>query len=223
LGLLAHDMRNPLSALQSNVSFLATVADPESDDMRDAVADTLASCDGLSHIIDNFEVMAHMLAGSPELDRGPVGIVPLVNDVVGRSRAVAKSHGVDVKFTQPSDVAVRVVAHREMLGRALQNVLRNAIQHSPEGASVAVTVTVADGDCVITMADAGPALDKSFREIAFSADGQLTAKGQTGARYGRGLGLYCAAAAAEAAGARIELRDHSGAGNAFSIAVPAHR
>src|SRR5262245_20834422 len=124
-------MRNPLSALQSNVSFLATVADADSDDMRDAIADTLASCDGLSHIIDNFEIIAHLLAGAPELDRGPVGITPLVNDVVGKSRAIARSHGVRVEFeSQEAHSALRVTAHREMLGRAVQNLLRNSVQHS---------------------------------------------------------------------------------------------
>lgn len=224
LGLLAHDMRNPLSALQSNVSFLATVAEAESDDMRDAVADTLASCDGLSHIIDNFEIIAHILAGAPELEKGPVGITPLVNDVVGKSRSVARSHGVRVEFeTQAEHSALRVSAHREMLGRALQNLLRNSVQHSPEGDAVEVSLVVAGDQCRVCLFDSGPQLAERFREIAFSAEGQLTAKAQTGARYGRGLGLFCAAAAAVAAGAQIDLDQSPEVGNLFALSVPLYR
>lgn len=218
-------MRNPLSALQSNVSFLATVADAESDDMREAVADTLASCDGLSHIIDNFEVMAHILAGSPELEKGPVGITPLVNDVVGKSRSIARSHGVRVAFeTEARHSALRVVAHREMLARALQNLLRNAVQHSPEGESVEVSLSASGDECRVSLFDSGPLLAERFRDVAFSADGQLTAKGQTGARYGRGLGLFCAGAAASAAGARLDFDTPAPAGgNLFVVAIPLHR
>src|SRR6186713_225154 len=53
LGLLAHDLRNPLSALHSNLGYLDTVLSSHDDEAREAVEDGVVSCDGLSHVIDN--------------------------------------------------------------------------------------------------------------------------------------------------------------------------
>ena len=55
LGLFAHDLRNPLSALQSNASYLESTPGIDQDSLE-AIADLLVACDGLAHIIDNLDV-----------------------------------------------------------------------------------------------------------------------------------------------------------------------
>ena len=58
LGLFAHDLRNPLSALHSNVSFLGSVLGTGDNDAREALEDVAASSDALGHITDNLELFA---------------------------------------------------------------------------------------------------------------------------------------------------------------------
>jgi signal transduction histidine kinase len=211
LALLAHDMRNPLSALQSNVSYVASFfGDSAEQDVREALEDTAACCDGMSHIIDNLEVLSQALAGSSNWERVPVPIAQLLADAVARNQAVAKSHDVRIELEVPGERehGLCVLANRQMLARALQNLLRNSIQYSCGGEPVRVSFRLSEGWCEIVIRDAGPSLAPEHRDVAFTPQGQLRAKGLSGGRYGRGLGLLSARICAEAAGASASAGDN---------------
>jgi signal transduction histidine kinase len=64
LGLFAHDLRNPLSALHSNVSFLSSVVATTDTEAHEALEDVAASSDALGHITDNLELFALALDGA---------------------------------------------------------------------------------------------------------------------------------------------------------------
>src|SRR5690606_33632875 len=61
LGLITHDMRNPLAALSSNVGFLNMVSDGMSEDAREAVDDLQLSVEAMGRIIDSLELLCHDL------------------------------------------------------------------------------------------------------------------------------------------------------------------
>ena len=63
LALIVHDLRNPLSALHSNASFLQSARDAVSTDFKEALEDVSASCEALGHIIDNVELLSLKLRG----------------------------------------------------------------------------------------------------------------------------------------------------------------
>jgi len=221
LGLLAHDLRNPLSALHSNVGYLASALGDVDPEMREALADTLVSCDGLAHIIDNIEVLAHALAAQQNLAKLQIDIVPLIVEAVARNQALAKSHGVELVLDPAaSSLSARVQAHREMLARALGNLVRNGIQHSAGAAAVRVSARLESGQCIVTIEDGGLPLSEQLHEEGFTAGGQLVAKSARGGRYSRGLGLFSARVSAEAAGAFVRVVRTPGATNAFELFLP---
>lgn len=201
LGLFAHDIRNPLSALQSNVGFVGGVLESPDPDVRDALSDAMASCQGLVDIVDNLEVLAHVLRGGGRLELGPLEIAPLLEEVVRRLAGAARSHDTKLELVSPLP-EVTVLSQREMLLRALSNLVRNAIQHGGRTPVVISSVT-ASSRCSVRVEDRGPPVSAELGEQVFSAPGQLVAKGARGGRYGRGLGLFCARAAAEAAGGAV--------------------
>ncbi len=220
LGLIAHDLRNPLSALHSNVSFLGSVFEGADEDTREALADTVVSCDGLLHIIDNLDLLAYVLRGRQPLPTAPVLLAPLVAEVVARSAGAAKSHGVEL-FVDPalSSLGTRVLAHREMLARAMGNLLHNAIQHHGGDRPVHVSAREEQARAHIRITDGGVPLAEELRESGFSAIGQVASKGASGGRYGRGIGLYSAHVAAGAAGARIVWVQPESGGNGFELSL----
>jgi hypothetical protein len=68
--------------------------------------------------------------------------------------------------------------------------------------------------------DGGAPVSDDFLEMAFTAEGQVAAKGQLGARYSRGLGLFAARLAADAIGAQVlAVSPPSGSGNAFELSI----
>ena len=220
LGLIVHDLRNPLSALHSNASFLQSARDATSPDVKEALEDVSASCEALGHIIDNVELLALALRGDRRFEQNSFSVRDLISDALSRSRSLATSYSVRVEFVPSPDADTKLVANREMLGRALGNLIKNAIQHAQDGIPVKVSARLDAERVVLLIEDGGAPVSADFQDKAFSAEGQVTAKGLVGARYSRGVGLFAARLAADAAGAQVRaVAAPSGAGNAFELSV----
>lgn len=220
LGLLAHDLRNPLSALHSNVGFLNSVLRDIDNDTREALSDTLVSCDGLASIIDNLELLSQSLIGARGGATAPVNLHPIVAQGVRRSEALAKSHGMRLALGEEQEGQLLVQSNREMLELAFGNLLRNAIQHGAPSAPVCVRIERRGPEAVVRVEDAGQPVDPDLSDEVFSAAGQVRCKGMSSGRYGRGLGLFCARVAAAAAGARVAaVASPSASGNVFELVV----
>ncbi|HEX3776183.1 MAG TPA: HAMP domain-containing sensor histidine kinase [Polyangiaceae bacterium] len=220
LGLIVHDLRNPLSALHSNASFLQSARDVSSPDVKEALEDVSASCEALGHIIDNVELLALALRGERRFEQNSFTVRELINDALSRARSLAASYSVRVEFVPSPEADARLAANREMLGRALGNLIKNGIQHAQNGVPVKVSTKASGDRTLLVVEDGGAPIAPEFMERAFSAEGQVSAKGLVGARYSRGVGLYAARLAADAAGATVRaIAPPSGTGNAFELSI----
>lgn len=219
LNLLAHDLRNPLSALQSNLGYLQS-AIPESDrDAREAAGDGLISCDGLAHVIDNIDLLGLALRQTVRTDGAAIDLVALVTDVASACRTMAQSHGVGLEVEKNLKTGGVADGSREYLTRALANLVRNSIQHSPPGNVVRIVLRADPAHFVLRVEDAGSKFPESLRTAAFTPSGQVNAKNVPSGRYSRGAGLYAAAIAASLGRGTVRIAEDSGAGNAFELVL----
>jgi signal transduction histidine kinase len=217
LGMLAHDLRNPLSALESNLGFLETELAPKASGVGEVIEDLRLSCDGLGRIIDAVDLLGRHLLEERRSERVTSPVPLVLGAALEGAQASARSHWVELVVAPDSlRSAARVRAGRDMLVRAIQALLQNAIQHAPQGSEVHVVTHETASSVVFRIQDSGPALESEFLEDAFSAEGQLRAKRSRGGRYGKGLGLFCARVCANAAGVELRLANQPG-GNAFEI------
>jgi signal transduction histidine kinase len=218
LGLFAHDLRNPLSALHSNVSFLGSVVAATDTEAHEALEDVAASSDALGHITDNLELFALALDGAKPREPHEFPLRELLREAAQKSRRFAESYRVALEVDTDSAGDLRGFANRDMTLRALSNLIRNAIQHAGETGKVSVRAARIEGGLVVGVNDSGAPLSHDMGEAAFTAEGQLSTKNVSGGRYSRGLGLYAARIAAGVAGARVR----SGiAGSRFELCITA--
>lgn len=220
LALIAHDLRNPLSAIHSNLGFLSStlVDDAESvgggtsertDELRDALSDGLISCEGLTHMIDNIEIWGQVLRGATPPAKSAMAVADLVQDSVSRCTAVADSYGIKLeRVRSASDLArTAVVVNREQVCKALGNLIRNAIQHSTPGQVVGVGIRwpseTARSKLQVVVEDTGTPIEPNAAAVLFTAEGQLRAKASSEGRYSRALGLFIARLGAELGGGRV--------------------
>jgi signal transduction histidine kinase len=221
LALIAHDLRNPLSAIHSNLGFLnSTLAEEREEaarggssdrgeELRDALSDGLISCEGLTHMIDNIEILGQVLREASLPAKSVLSAADLVQDTVGRCLAVADSYGIKLERARASgDLAhANVVANREQTCKALGNLIRNAIQHSSPGQTVTVGLRwPLEGDrnrLQVVVEDQGAPIATSVLAGLFTANGQVRAKASSDGRYSRALGLYIARLGAELGGGRV--------------------
>lgn len=208
--MFTHDLRNPLSALHSNVGYLSSAANAALDeDAREALEDMVVACEGLGHIIDNLDLFAVSLTESQVAGQlASAGVNTLVQAVVERCRLAATSHGVELQVRVAPAVAgatVRVAA--DAYERSLGNLVRNAIQHAPFGSVIEISAEKNDDQVGVLVLDRGTRVHPEQAKEVFSASGQAKLKGPSISRYSRGLGLHAAAIAASAAGARVSVGD----------------
>jgi signal transduction histidine kinase len=204
LGLFAHDLRNPLSALHSNVSFLGSVVGTADTEAHEALEDVAASSDALGHITDNLELFALALDGAKRREPHEFPLREVLREAAQKSRRFAESYRVKLEVDAESATDMRGFANRDMLLRCLSNLIRNAIQHAGESGKVSVRASRNGAELVVGVSDSGVPLSKDVGEQAFTAEGQLSTKNVSGGRYSRGLGLYAARIAAGVAGARVQ-------------------
>jgi len=206
--MLAHDMRNPLSALLTNIHFVKSVVKQNEPDVEEALSDSALSCTILSQLIGNLDVLGRaFLTVLP--DPRPTAVRQAAGEAVLRMAAQATLAGIEIRFS-PGTHAPTLLVEPNFFGRAIDNLLANALQYSPAQGHVIIEFDTRDGRGSLIMADSGPTVPRELRELVLTGEGQVSAKQRFDARYGRGLGLYCAAQAARISGAQIAIGERDG-------------
>jgi signal transduction histidine kinase len=223
LALLSHDLRNPLAALHSNLGYLGSVLGTKDEEVSEAIADGVVSCDSLSHIIDNVDLLGVALRTAEQRYTGPSPVGAVVTAAVERCRSAAGSHGLLIEVAEGTPrVSAMIAAPRELLVRALSNLIRNSVQHAPPASTVRVSALSADGFAEVVVEDRGLPIPQALHDSAFSAAGQVEGKSRSNCRYSRGLGLLSARLAATLCGGRIVVGGSEGIeGNRFRLICPA--
>jgi signal transduction histidine kinase len=218
LSLMAHDLRNPLSALGSSIGYLVSIDQGLQPDSTESLADAQVSCVWLLQLTDNLDMLARHLMGKSQLPKSRLGIASVVMETVALCLPIAESYHVPLVLDpELSRNHETVRSNRELLSLATANLVLNAVQHGV-GGDVEIGLSVAEGNCSVTISDSGPVLTADQAEFEFRARGQTPSK--SGSRYSRGLGLFVAHVAAEAAGAHVRMVASPTSRSCLELRVP---
>jgi two-component system, OmpR family, sensor histidine kinase ChvG len=120
-------------------------------------------------------------------------------------------------FTADGSSAV-VSAARDRLAQLFENLLSNAVSFAPDGTTIDVKVTGAEGTCVISVADRGPGIPKAHLQRVF--DRFFSYRPGEGRRDHVGLGLAIAKQIVESYGGTIAASNRSEGGARFEVRLP---
>lgn len=199
---VAHDLRTPLTHLRHRLEAVraeATSVDEYAAAVDHAIADServLSMFSGLLRIAQ-IESGARR-AGFAELDLGS-----LLVEIAEIYRPVIEDGG----HTVAEDFAVPVVIEgdRDLLWQMFANLIENAINHTPAGTQIAMSLRLVQDVPTVVIADGGPGIPELHRVEVFRRFYRLERSRQV---RGDGLGLSLVAAVAELHGAKIELKDN---------------
>ena len=137
-----------------------------------------------------------------------------MNDVVRDVTGLASFAGarIELRLDLGPDLPV-VEADRDLLARAIENLLRNAIEAMPGGGTVTVSTARAAVGVRVEVRDSGPGMDAVTRERAL--EGFFTTKAS-----GSGMGLAFASRVARAHGGTLSVSSRPGQGTAVEIGLP---
>ncbi|MCH2108124.1 MAG: HAMP domain-containing histidine kinase [Polyangiaceae bacterium] len=202
-GLLAHDLRNPLAAMLSNLSFMSAEVDSLNDELREVFEDLLLSVESMTRITDSLEVFGREMSAAPVELPQAVSASSVVDAILPQAKRAAGSHGVTLMTAWDSVAQREIRAVEPHASRALSALLHNSIALSPSRGEVLFQARADAQQIVFSILDSGPILSTEIAPRAFSALEQVGLKTNPEGRYSRGLGLYVAGASARAAGGEL--------------------
>jgi heavy metal sensor kinase len=211
----AHELRAPLTRTRTELEVTLTHERPP-DAYRDALRVTLAEVEHLSRIADRLLTLARADAGVLVPARRRVDLGDLADETVHRWQPVASRAGVELRSEVVDEGAVD--ADPELLRRVLDNLIDNALRHTPAGGAAGVEVARSDGAWTLTVRDTGPGVPPEQRPSLFDrfTRGDAARGRNTG---GAGLGLSLCRAIAEVHSGSISLEESS-TGARFVLRLP---
>lgn len=218
LGLITHDLRNPLAALSSNVGFLQMLTSEMKEEAREAIDDLQISVEAIGRIADGLELLGHELMGRANDPPTVHEVGTILRSVSKPALRSAKSHEVSLTFATSEQEAVRFRASEQSFSRALSALIHNALTVAPMKSEVTLRVRVEADQVIFRIEDAGPPLSPEMLESIGTAEAQNRLKSSRSARYSRGLGLFTAHHFARRAGAVLRVGESS-QGSALELVV----
>jgi signal transduction histidine kinase len=184
---VAHEVRNPLAGMKLRLDLLARAGSLDAASRED-VGVCLGEIARLNRLVESLLTVSR----AKTLSGKDVALGALADERVARARPAAERAG--VRLERLGDAVA--TADPDALAGAVDNLLRNAIEASPPGATVAVRVGYDEGATVLDVEDAGPGIPEARRAELFEPF--FTTKPE-----GTGLGLWISRLLLEAKGASL--------------------
>ncbi|WP_271077659.1 PAS domain-containing sensor histidine kinase [Aurantiacibacter sp. MUD61] len=214
---MSYEFRTPLTSIGGFAELLQSgVAGELSEQGREYVGAILASVERLSTQIESVLDLTQSEAGLLPIAREDLDVLGFMTHLVrSREEALdAKNITLDLRGDKSAGT---VKADRRQLGRALGNLLDNAISATPNDGRILVALTRRKSGVKMVISDNGDGMKPS--ELARALDGYRLA-GSDGKDGKRGLGLPLARQLVEAHGGRLEIQSEKGAGTTATVLLP---
>ncbi|GAA1527906.1 HAMP domain-containing sensor histidine kinase [Actinomadura kijaniata] len=212
---VSHDLRTPLAGLRAMAEALEDEVVTDADTVRRYHGRMRVETDRLAEMVDDLFELSRIHAGALRLSRRRVGLADLVAEAVAGTEPLARAKGIRLSGGVRAGAPLEVDANE--LGRALRNLVVNAIRHTPSDGAIEVSGEVVDGEARVTVADAcggipEPDLPRVF-DVAFRGETARTPGG------GAGLGLAITRGIVEAHRGAVEVAN-AGPGCRFTVRLP---
>lgn len=211
---IAHDLQNHLTPLSARLQLIRSRAEREgrATDTHHA-QESLRALQRLRTMIHDLLDDARLESGLFVLAREPVDLALLVRETVELLRIPDR----DIQVESP--VHCTVVMDEERMRQSLENLLANALKHTPPGTPIRLSLhseeRAQEEWVVVTVHDEGPGIEPTLLPHLFDRYGRGAAS------QGLGLGLYLAQQSVQAHGGTLTVTSPPGGGTTFHLAFPA--
>jgi PAS domain S-box-containing protein len=219
LGIAAHDLKNPLSAIIG----LAEEIRESFDDMPPEEVIEYAekihqASDKMFALITNLLDVNAIESGNMDVTLKATDIFPVVDNLVRYYQRPAKAKDIDLRFHHDGTVFIALV-DESTTHQVLDNLISNAVKYSPHGKVIDIRLLRGDAYLRCEIQDQGPGLNAEDKAKLFGKFNRLSAK-PTGGEHSTGLGLFIVKKLVEAMRGKVWCDSEPGQGACFSIELP---
>lgn len=221
LGMAAHDLRNPLYAIQMYSEFLMTETSSQlSDEHRSFIEIIHSSSHFMLQLVNDLLDVAKIESGKLELDASPTDLVALIEKNAAMNNVLASRKKIAVVAHINGPIPM-VSIDSSKIEQTMNNLISNAVKFSKPGTNVSVELSSGEGEVIISVRDEGPGIPEEEIGKLFRPFGRISVKATAG-EDSTGLGLAIVKKIINGHNGNIWVESKPGEGSTFFISLPAN-
>lgn len=212
---ISHELRSPLARMRVAVE----LARQKNGDMPEfgRLDNEAERLDGLIGQILSYT----KLDVSPDSDPQPIDVAGLIHEVVENVNYECKASGIDgVSVVAKIDESPTIPGHAEAMISAIENIVRNAVHHSPPESTVSIRLSQDGENALIEVRDRGPGVDQDELGKLFEPFFRTRESTESNESNGTGLGLAIAERAVRINGGTLTAQNHADGGLLIRVSLP---
>ena len=218
-GMIIHDLRNPLTASIGYLDLLLSKPHASESHVRTHLTNALNVNTAMMEMINGIVDVMRMEDGKMPVRPHPSDIATMIQDKLRHYRGAGATSEVSLHYDGPDRLAFQTDS--VLLGRVIDNLLVNALKHTPRGGAVTISAALQDGSghLLVSVTDTGEGISPADQGRLFQKYGRV--EGQTmGRAYDTGLGLVFCRMAIDLLHGDIAVTSALGKGSRFQIVLP---
>lgn len=218
--IIAHDIKNPFSAIMGFTALLEENYKDWSDEMKLEIINLVhVSSRNLYQLLENLLQWSRSQRGTIEFNPEKIELKGLISNVTGLMNGTAEAKNIALEVLLAEN-AVAVNADRQMLDTILRNLIGNGVKFSNNGGKVQILSEAINDYVQIQVVDQGIGMHPEVKDNLFRIDTNYTTAG-TDNEIGTGLGLILVKEFVEKHGGTIGVESEPGKGSTFHFTLPA--
>lgn len=217
VGMVSHDLRNPLAVILNYAEFLETET-PLNAEQRELIKVIKRNSDFIVRMLNDLLDVTAIESGQLRLHRELVDLVAQVSENVKLNRALAAAKNIDIQLAPPPSVPTLEIDRRK-IDQVLNNLIGNAVKFSHRDTRVTVRLSVNSEGVTVSVEDQGQGIPASEISKLFTPFGTTSVTATAGER-SVGLGLAIVRRIVEGHSGCISVESEIGCGSIFRFTLP---
>jgi len=209
---LAHELRTPIANILGEAQ-VALTRDRNHEEYREVIESTIAECERLSGIVDNLLFVARVDAARESIERKEFDGRAAVEKIAAFYRTLAEDRHVAINCTGEGEIYGDPV----LFGRAVSNLVDNALRFTPDGGTIQISITVRGADSEVTVSDNGCGIAPEHFPRVFDRFYRVDSSRSSG---GAGLGLALVKSIVDLHGGSAKIESEVNRGTTVVLTFP---
>src|SRR4051812_26924347 len=210
---LAHELRTPIANLRGEAE-VALRRERSPNEYKEVIESSVAECERLSGMIDNLLFLARAEAADRSVERTRFDGQAAIAKIADYYRTIAEERNIAISCRGEGEFN----ADPKLFGRAVSNLLDNALRHTPDGGAIEIAITQRDDASTVTVRDNGAGIAPEHLPRVFD---RFYRADSARSSAGTGLGLSLVKSIATLHGGDAHVESAVGHGTAVSVSFPA--
>lgn len=217
LGVVAHDLRNPIGVILGFASLLNS-SDPSKEEMLEYSKIILDTSQQMNNMVKDLLGSAIKDAVDFTINSAPFALLKQMNQIISNFKELAEAKHQKILFSSPES-SITIKGDSSKIREVFENIISNAIKYAGRDTQIKVNVEQFDEVVIVKVTDEGPGLSEDDKSKIFGKFTRLSAK-PTAGETSTGLGLFIVKKIVDLHGGKVWVESKLNEGSTFVVELP---